>query len=214
VATITHQYLEYLELMQSLNIELAGEFLVMAATLLQIKSRLLLPGAAAEEEEGPDPRLELALPLADYLRYKEAGRWLSGRPWLGRDVYGRGLNDDVEPAGQEERPLFNLSLFDLLDAFRLIMARAAKAGAMTVRMEAVSVSDRMAQLMERFRGETNLLFTELFSDDRSPAQVVVTFLAVLELARLGFISVYQERAFGPIILASRPEAFEVGDELG
>jgi len=213
VHTITQQYLEYLDLMKALNIEVAGEFLVMAATLIQIKSKMLLPAQESDQEE-EDPRMELALPLLEYLRFKEAAQWLEGRPWLERDVFSRGENDDVAPQGQEERPLFNLSLFDLIDAFREVMDRAAQIQEMTVPLETVSLNDRIAELMDLFRTEVNLRFTELFDPRSGLSAVIVTFLAILELARLGFIQIFQEAAFSPIRLASRPEAFVVAEDPG
>ncbi len=207
IAAITSQYLAYLELMEALNIEVAGEFLVMAATLLQIKSRMLLP-ALAVDEEAEDPRLEIARPLLEYIRYREAARWLDQRTWLGRDVFERGFSDDVAPP-QEERSLFNLGLFDLIDAFKELMDRRVAGGVLAVGLEQASLSDKIGQLIELFRGQTDLLFADVFDAAVGRAELVLTFLAVLELARMGFIFVYQETTFGPIRLSIRPEAFEI-----
>jgi len=216
VALITSQYLEYLNLMKSLNIEVAGEFLVMAATLILIKSRMLLPRTEDGQDE-EDPRLEIALPLLDYIRFKEAGRWLERRPWLERDVFLRGLNPDIDPPGQEERPLFNLSLFELIDAFKEIMDKVSQEAPLTVRMGEVSLAERIADLMEVFRQEESRRFEDLFQAGQGLTELIITFLAILELARMGFVDIYQEAPFGAIRLAARREAFDIEeykDDLG
>ncbi len=212
VAVITGQYLEYLEMMEALNIEVAGEFLVMAATLIQIKSKMLLPPKGDDEEE-EDPRLEIALPLLEYIRFKEAAGWLDDRPWLERDVFVRGENDDISPANQEELTLFNLNLFELIDAFKEVLDKSARLKDHTVRVEAASLAERVAQIMEQLRTRENIRFTELFDPGQGIGDLVLTFLAVLELARMGFLRIYQETAFSPIRLQSRKEAFEVGAEM-
>ena len=211
VATITGQYLEYLEVMKALNIEVAGEFLVMAATLIQIKSRMLLPPQGGEEEE-EDPRLEIALPLLEYIRFKEAAGWLSERSWLDRDVYLRGEHDDVSPPNQEELTLFNLNLFELIDAFKDILDRSARLKDHRVKLEAVSLSERVAEIMERLRTEENIRFIDLFDPEKGIGDLVLTFLALLELARMGFVRIYQEASFSPIRLQPNPEAFEIKAE--
>ncbi len=212
VAVITGQYLEYLEMMEALNIEVVGEFLVMAATLIQIKSRMLLPPKAGEEEE-EDPRLEIALPLLEYIRFKEAAGWLEERPWLERDVYIRGENDDISPPNQEELTLFNLNLFELIDAFKEVLDRSTRIKDHTVRVETTSLAERVAQVMERFRTEDNIRFTELFDPELGLGDLILTFLALLELARMGFVRIYQETSFAPIRLQSIKESFEVKAEM-
>jgi len=212
VAVITGQYLEYVEMMKALNMEVVGEFLVMAATLIQIKSKMLLPPQAGDEEE-EDPRLEIALPLLEYIRFKEAAGWLDERPWLERDVYLRGENDDISPPNQEELTLFNLNLFELIDAFKEVLEKSARVKDHTVRVEAASLADRVAEIMERLRTVENVRFTELFDPDLGIGDLVLTFLAVLELARMGFARIYQEAGFSPIRLQSRKEAFEVKTEM-
>jgi len=207
IATITGQYLEYLELMKQLNIEVAGEFLVMAATLLHIKSRLLLP-SAGPDEEAEDPRLELARPLLEYIQYREAAAKLDQRPWLERDVFVRGRNDEI--ARPESEPaLFNLGLFELLEAFKGILENLSQRQSLAVRVDRVSVRARMGELMDLFRQKSELIFVELFQGDCTRAQVVVTFLALLEIVRLGFLYIYQETVFGPIRLSVRREAFRL-----
>lgn len=206
VALITSQYLAYLELMESLNIEVAGEFLVMAATLIQIKSRLLLPQVADQEPE-EDPRLELTRPLLDYLRFKEAARRLDSRFLLERDVFAR--PQAQAESGPEERSLFNLGLFDLLDAFKEVLERLKDRQVLDLKISQESLNDRISQLLEVFRRREHLLFAELFQAGAGRHELVLTFLAVLELARMGFVYLYQESAFGPIRLEARREAFRL-----
>lgn len=205
IAKITGQYLEYLDLMDQLNIELAGEFLVMAATLIQIKSRMLLP-RYTEGGEADDPRLEIALPLLEYVRYREAARQLDDRPWLERDRFNRGASDEVEPR-QPEPMLFNLGLFDLIDAFKRVMDGLEQRRSLRITGDRVSLQERIAQLMELIRERQDLVFEDLFEADRDRPALIVTFLALLEVARLGFVHLYQETALGPIRLTARSEAF-------
>lgn len=212
IAEITAQYVQYVEMMESLNIELAGEFLVMAATLIQVKSRMLLPSELSSDE-GDDPRLEITRPLLEYIKFKEAARRLNERPWLDRDTFNRGVSDEIEPP-QQEALLFNLGLFDLLDAFKEVMDNFNKRSKNhTVRVGEESVSGRITLLIDRFRTEKDIPFTDLFVGDRTRPELVVTFLAVLELARMGFIFIVQETVFGPIRVKVRPEAFDLNDDL-
>jgi segregation and condensation protein A len=205
ISLITSQYVEYIELMEQLNIELAGEFLVMAATLIHIKSKMLLP-RAVDQDEPEDPRNELVLPLLDYLRFKEAARKLDKRKWLDRDVFLRGTSDEIEPQ-QSEPMLFNMGLFDLLDAFKKVMDNLSHRRSLAVRIDFVSVQERIAQLMEIFREKDDLVFEDLFSETKTKAALVVTFLALLEIIRLRFINFRQETQYGPIYLSVRREAF-------
>ena len=212
IAEITAQYVGYVEMMEALNIELAGEFLVMAATLIQIKSRMLLP-SELNAEDGDDPRLEIARPLLEYIKFKEAAQHLGQRPWLDRDTFNRGATDEIEPP-QQEALLFNLGLFDLLDAFKEVMDNFNKRSKNhTVRVGEESVSNRITLLIDRFRDEKDIPFSDLFIGDRTRSELVVTFLAVLELARMGFIFIVQETIFGPIRVKVRPEAFDLDDDL-
>lgn len=206
IALITGQYVEYVELMKELNIEVAGEFLVMAATLIHIKSRMLLP-RTIEAGETDDPRLEIALPLLEYVRFREAARRLDDRPWLERERFGRGDVSEVEPV-HTEPGLFNLGLFDLLDAFRRVMDNLSHRRTLAVEVDRISVQERLAQMMDVFRIRESMIFEDLFESDRTRGAVVVTFLALLEAVRMGLVSVIQETAFGTIRLDVRAEAFE------
>ncbi len=200
VARIAEQYLEYIDLMKELNLEVAGEFLVMAATLAQIKSRMLLPPAEGEgEEEGVDPRMQLVERLLEYKKFKEAAEDLGARENLWRDVFvrsGRGAwEDGNEPA---DEVLFNFGLMDLLDAFKKVLASAPAVHFHDVGSEGISITDRINQILQRLSGLDSLTFDGLFEEDKTKGQIVVTFLALLELARLRAVKIFQAEEYGVI----------------
>jgi len=201
VALITRQYLDYLDVMRELNISLAGDFLVMAATLAHIKSRTLLPshGASAGEDEAEDPRSALVVQLMEHQRLKEAAEALNQRPWLDRDVFGRSAGrQEVAAAVAGQPELIVAGLFDLIEAFRrLLGARQGDLSSFSLPAAQVSLEERIGQLLELLRERQTATFVELFAGDHSRAQLVVTFLAVLELTRLGLIRLYQERPQDP-----------------
>lgn len=202
IALITGQYLQYLEIMKELNLEIAGDFLVMAATLIHIKSRMLLPPdeeAPAEEQE--DPRRELVQRLLEYQKYKEAAVDFRKREdeWL-KVFHREPLSDEDEG----ELCLFDLSLFDLIDAFKKILDKAPpEVGSIT--KETLTVKDRMSMIMEIIEGQDTVRFEDLFKvgidsqrDSITRIQIIITFVALLELIRLGLVRAYQEREFGNI----------------
>jgi segregation and condensation protein A len=194
IAAIAAQYVEYLALMRELNLDVAGEYLLMAATLAWIKSRMLLPPAPGEEEEeGVDPRLELVARLLEYQRFKEAAEELGRRPLLGRDVFeARGAGP--EQASDAEREV-EVGLFQLVSAFREVLRRARAAAAPhAVEHDPVSVIDCLRAVMERLEVARQVAFAALFEGAEGPAsrpRLVATFLALLELARLAAIRLYQ-----------------------
>jgi len=199
IALITKQYLGYLDLMRDLNISLAGDFLVMAATLTHIKSRTLLPSlaASATEEEGEDPRSDLVSQLMEHQRIKLAAQRLEGRPWLDRDVFGRtGGKQEVNQALADTQgaELVAVGLFDLIEAFRRMLAQQGRQLAFNLPAAQVSLEERMGQLLENLRRRQTMTFEECFGQERQRAQLVVTFLAILELTRLGLLRVFQQRA--------------------
>ena len=200
VARIAEQYLEYIDLMTELNLEVAGEFLVMAATLAQIKSRMLLPPAEGEGiEEGVDPRMQLVERLLEYKKFKEAAEDLGARENLWRDVFVRSAKgaweDSEEP---KDEALFNFGLIDLLDAFKRVLANVPAGKFHDVGGEGVSITDRINQILEKLSGEKSLTFDGLFEGGLTRAQVVVTFLALLELARIRAVKIFQAEEFGVI----------------
>ena len=195
IALISEQYLAYIELMQELDIDLAAEYLVMAATLALIKSRMLLPvEAEAEEAAEPDPRAELIARLLEYQRFKEAAEALSRRRLLGRDIF-EAQGPALEPRPESEREI-EVGLFELIDAFRAVLDAARDhARVHSVEAEHVTVRERMIYVMELFEASEQLEFTQVFQIEEfgPPGRpvLVATFLAVLELARLGALHVFQ-----------------------
>ncbi|MBS1233125.1 MAG: scpA [Nitrospirae bacterium] len=195
ISLITSQYLEYIEIMKELNLEIAGDFLVMAATLIQIKSRMLLPpDEETPSEEQEDPRRELVERLLEYQRYKEAAVDFRTKEdeWL--KVFRR------EPLSDEEEGelyLFDLSLFDLLDAFRKILEKAPPE-IVSITKETLTVKNRMSMIMEIIEEHETVRFEDLFREGITRIYLIVTFVALLELIRLGLARAYQEKEFGNI----------------
>lgn len=195
ISLITGQYLAYLEIMQELNLEIAGDFLVMAATLIQIKSRMLLPPdeeVPAEEQE--DPRRELVQRLLEYQKYKDAAVDFRGKEdeWL--KVYRR---EPLSDEDEGELYLFDLGLFDLLDAFKRILDKAPPE-VVSITKETLTVKDRMSTMMEIIEEQEAVRFEDLFGDGITRIYIIITFVALLELIRLGLVRVYQEKHFGNI----------------
>ena len=203
IALITEQYLEYLDIMRSLNLDLAGEYLVLAATLIHIKSRLLLPPVEGEEEgeEGEDPRTELVRQLLEYQAFKEAALSLEARPLLDRDVFTRGAPAE-EPAAaeQEEEVMIEVGVFELVQAFRRIIAGLDQTEDMAIDTEKMSLTDRINEIMERLTEEKELTFTDLLGERTDRKRIVYTFLAILELMKLRMVRAYQSGPFGVIRL--------------
>ncbi|MEW6664083.1 MAG: segregation/condensation protein A [Thermodesulfobacteriota bacterium] len=190
IAAITDQYLQYLDMMKALNISIAGDFLVMASTLIHIKSKMLLPGFDEEEEE-EDPRMELTRPLLEYLRLKELAGELSDRPLLGRDVFSRLPSQDLPAQFQGEEPLLHVNLFQLIDAFKKLLDQRVPGVQLQFRMDKWSVQDRMNWVLEKLRAQGALYFHELFENDRTVSELIVTFLAILELVQMGLLKIFQ-----------------------
>ena len=193
IALITGEYLEYIEMIKDMNLDLAGEFLVMAATLVHIKSKMLLPPDIAEteeEEEGADPREELVRRLLEYQRYREAARELSEKELLGRDVFSRGPNISLEGL-DEEMGFADVSVFALMDAFKSILARAPKERRIELTVERFKIADKINEIMEKLGESRSAAFTSLFEDGAVRGEIIVTFLAILELAKLLMIKIHQ-----------------------
>jgi len=199
IATITEQYLATVELMQTLNLDVAGEFLVMAATLIHIKSRMLLPAGddEADEDEGADPRAELARRLLEYQRYKDAAAELEQRERLTRDVFARGSGPVEESPPREFR---ELSVFELLSALKRVIERLPKDIVHEVTLEKITVREKMTLLLDKLRAQGRLVFEELFADVRSRMEIVVTFLGMLELVKMRAIRIFQDDLGGPIVI--------------
>ena len=199
IASITEQYLATLELMESLSLDVAGEFLVMAATLIHIKSRMLLPAGADEddEEEGDDPRSELVRQLLEYQRFKDAADQLEQREILTRDVFIR----SAMPSEEAAAPAFRqLSVFELLNALRRVIDRLPKDVFHQVELDKITVREKMTLLLDKLRADGRVLFDELFDSAKTRMDVVVMFLAVLELVKVRAIIIFQEQVTDPIVI--------------
>jgi len=200
---IAQQYLSYIEEMEDLNLTVAGEFLVMAATLLQIKSKMLLPAdetAAADEEDGLDPRQELVRRLLEYKQFKDAARQLDEHERLWREIYNREQSPAVE-LDSDETLLDNVGLFDLVDALQGILARNPGKKFMEILPDNLTVRERMNAILEMLEGQESVNFVELFDPSCHRLVIIVTFLALLELMRLRTARVFQAEHFGPILVS-------------
>jgi len=199
IAFVSEKYVEYILLMQDLNIDLASEYLVMAATLAHIKSKLLLPappeGQDDEAGEELDPRAELVRRLLEYQKYKHAAEELSSSSVLGRDVFLRG------PTAQRlegEAPLAPVSVFKLLDAFQRLQSRVKQSADHLIDVDRISISERILQLVDLLEGRGPTVFDDLFEGEFTRADLVVTFLALLEMARLRMMQVLQSGPLSPL----------------
>jgi segregation and condensation protein A len=193
IAEVTRQYVEYVRLMKALRLELAAEYLVMAAWLAELKSRMLLPQPVEAQEEA-DPRAELVRRLQEYERYKTAAEALDARPRLERDVFAV----DAPCACAHTRPLPQVGLQELVAAFAQVMARAQLFSHHHVSREPLSVRERMSQVLERLQGERHVDFSQLLSPEEGRTGLVVTFLALLELVKEALIELVQTSPFGHI----------------
>jgi segregation and condensation protein A len=201
IAEITRQYLDYIKLMKDLNLEVAGDFLVMAATLLQIKSRMLLPLDEPEEgvDEETDPREELIRRLMEYQQFKEAGQVIGARALLGREVFVRTCTDPELVAAQNVEGPLEASLFDLVDAFRVLLARIpAEHFHDVAAAETFSIADCINEILSLLQERSTVQFDELVRDELTRERVIVTFLALLELCRLKMIRIFQDGHQGNI----------------
>ncbi len=215
IGFVVEKYVEYLMLMQELSIDIASEYLVMAATLAHIKSKMLLPVSPADQDEGLadeelDPRAELIRRLLEYQKYRDAAQRLGERSVLGRDVFVRGV---PPPEVEGPAPLERLGLFQLLDAFQRVLGRAQKKLEHEVELDRLSVTERINQLYDLLRQRGRLAFEDLFEGQRTRTELIVTFLALLEMTRLNMTSLHQQDNLSPIWVeltatAVRPEPDE------
>ena len=206
IALITEQYLGYITLMQDLNLDVAGEFLVMASTLIHIKSRTLLPRPEPTQEEGveEDPREALVRRLLEHQKYKAAAELLHERETLRSAQFMRPDERVAEAAGEEYEPELEVDLFSLLAAFKGVLERASRRPVVVLPPSQISIEDRIKQVMERLSETEACGFEDLFSDgDGSRPFLIVTFLALLEMIRLKLIRVFQSGGTGPIRVYKR-----------
>jgi segregation and condensation protein A len=199
ISLITEHYLEYLQWMNAINIDVAGDFILMASTLTKIKSRMLLPDHE-DENDDEDPRLEIVKPLEEYLQMKSAANELAARNLLGEDTFVRNLNQEDRSIDQEGE-IIKVGLFELIDAFQKILDKiSTHQGVDIITADTVSVRDRIVQIVEIFEARESVTFNELFSDNIDKSEVVVTFLAILEMVRLSLINIVQNTQTGIIRL--------------
>lgn len=194
IAQITQQYLDYIRMMEFLNLELAGEFLVVAATLMRIKARMLLPRQEDELDEEDDPRRELVQQLLEYQKFKQAATELEAMEYQRRLLFTRPEPPEPEGLPELER---TYGLFDLIAAFRAVLERA-EVRYMEVRAEEISIEEKIELLRRRVEEAEVIAFGDLFEVGSSRAELIVTFLALLEILRLGVATVRQTKAFGEI----------------
>jgi segregation and condensation protein A len=200
IALITREYLDYLDLMKTLNLDMVGDFLVMAATLTQIKSKMLLPPDPTDEEEeyGVDPREELVQRLLEYKKFKEAAHELKSQENLWFDAYGIGTRDDIKQ--EQELVLVNLNLLDLMEAFRKVLSKPSADGVHEITVETMSIKEKIAWITDTLESRESIRFEDLFADAPTKKEIIVTFLALLEIIRLRLVRIEQTERFGTIRL--------------
>nr|WP_223296729.1 segregation/condensation protein A [Thiorhodovibrio frisius] len=207
IADITRQYMEYVELMKEMRLDLAAEYLVMAALLCEIKSRMLLPRPATEDEDAEDPRAELVRRLLEYERFQQAARKLDELPRLERDWH----QTQIEvPTGYLRRVPPQVDLSEILAALRAVLERADLSAAHRVSQESLSLRERMTMVLERLQGRSFTPFVELFDVNEGRPGVVVTFLAILELIKTAVLELVQAEPFASIHVRARDAADEPG----
>ena len=206
LAEITKQYMQYIELMQELQLELAGEYLVMAATLAELKSRMLLPRPPSDTEDGHDPRAELVRRLQEYERFKRAAEELDALNRMERDVWPT----SAEPTERRVvRSLPQVTLQEMLVAFKEVVARSEMFAHHHIQRERLSVGERMSDILAALGAAEFLEFQQLFRPEEGRMGVTVTFVAILELMREGLIDIVQAEAYAPLHVRAAPPALRV-----
>jgi segregation and condensation protein A len=206
ISVITRQYLEYLDLLQELNLDVASEFLVMAATLIHIKSKMLLPRpetAAGDPEDAEDPRDALVRRLLEHQKFKAAAEMLHDKETLRSAQYGRPDSRIEDIAGEDYEPEIEVDLFSLLSAFKQVLERARERPPVLLPPEQISIETRIDQMLERLSETEACGFEDLFENDYTRADMIVTFLAMLEMIRLKLIRVFQQGGAGAIRIYKR-----------
>lgn len=198
VALITEQYLQYLEWLKAMSVEYAAEFVVMASTLAQIKSRMLLPVHAEEEGEEEDPRQAIVRPLIEYLKLKSAAEQLAERPLLGEDTFTRPTSAAALAAAPADDEVIKIGLFELIDAFQRILSGLPDEARIEFTADTISVKERISQIADLLEARGSLTFFELFSEHPTRGEIVVTFLAILEMVKLALIRLVQHLNSGII----------------
>jgi segregation and condensation protein A len=219
LALVTEKYLEHLERMREINLDIAGEFLVMAATLAHLKSRMLLPRqdtaeqatdavTELQQEDAGDPRAELVRRLLEYQKYKDAAEQLAMQDILDRDVFPRRVPVEAVPIPEEEVGLQEFSVLKLIEALDRVLERLTPKLQHEVVREKVSLSEAILRIAERLRAQAPCTFESLFDEQRTRQEVVITFLAILEMVKRRLIKVSQEAPLADILLTPNGDALE------
>jgi len=209
IAEITKQYVQYIEVMKDMQLELAGEYLLMAAMLAEIKSRMLLPRPEAHDEEEDDPRAELVRRLQEYERYKKAAEDISDLPRLERDVF---VASAEAPEKKIVTKMPDVTLKELLLAFHDVLKRAEMFSNLQMQREPLSVRQRMTEILSRIKGSNFTGFGDLFDPEEGRMGVAVTFIAILELLRESMIDVVQSDAYAPLHVRASSAVHLVSEE--
>jgi segregation and condensation protein A len=225
ISNVTDQYLEYLDSFKEINIDLVSDYLYMAAELAHIKSKTILPNYQDDEEDEEDPANDLVARLKEYERYKMAATELKNRPWLHRDVFIQGtLGDKNESVDEKPKPKvlkdgnYEVDTFELVKAFAdLLKNMPREEKDFHVMTEKVSVTERIYEVFDLLKTRESMLFTELFAGQKERIDIVVTFLSLLEMAKLKMVRIYQAHAYEPIRVKRRMEvvddaAADVGED--
>ena len=214
IERITTQYMEYLALMRMLDLNIAGEFIVMAATLMMIKSRMLLPveERLEEEEEEDDPRWELVRQLIEYKKFKDAAAQLQERESLQENIFELGAEHVVVEPDEPGLVLQDVSLFDLIDAFNDVLKRAREEEIGEIVGESFTVADKIDAILGRLKRDRTAAFTSFFGGTASRHEIICTFLALLELIRLRQLDAVQDRRFGEIRLRLNEQEQEAAEQ--
>jgi segregation and condensation protein A len=210
IADITRQYLEYLDLMRSMDLNIAGEYLVMAATLMHIKSKMLLPQDDNEEEdvEEDDPRAELVKKLLEYQKFKEAASYLEERELRQKDVFVRTVKETKKYQDSSGEVYFEASVFDLISAFSTVLKKVPKDKFREIIKDEFTVSEKIHDLLHRLTEVEKLEVNIIFKKAKNKMEVIVTFLAILELIRLKEIIAVQKEPFGAISIMKNTEQMQ------
>ncbi len=197
IALITEQYLAYIEWMKIMNIDFAGDFLVMAATLTQIKSKMLLPVHEGEEDEDEDPRMEIVRPLAEYLQMKQAAAELGERNLLGEHTFTRTPDYGAIPADGD---MIHVGLFELIDAFKKILDNVTDGYNVEISQDRISVKEKITELTDLLVEKGSLTFEELFPEHPDKTDIIISFLAILEMVKIKLARIFQSTQTGIIRL--------------
>jgi len=213
IAMITEQYLEYIRVMRMLNLDVAGEFLVMAATLMHIKSQMLLPKEELKEEETEnDPQAELIKQLIEYQKFKEIAEKLEDKQIKQEETFIRGKDETMELA-RKEGYLLEANLFDLLTAFSHVLETVSEEDFAEIAEEGITVNEKIREVLDLLRVKDSLNFTKLFVDLATKVEMIVTFLALMELIRLKEVKIRQAQRFGEIRVYKVEEKEEMRDHI-